>query len=79
MTMNTKNPQSWYLKWWTVIVLLLTIGPFAFPFLWKSNDFNLFWKVALTVIFVALTIALSWGTWATIKIVIQQFKDLGLM
>ena len=71
--------KKWYLKWWTVIALLLTIGPFGFPFLWKSKDFNFFWKFFLTFIFTALTVVLSWGTWAAVKTVIQQFKDLGLM
>ncbi len=74
-----KKSTPWYLKWWTVIVLLLTIGPFGFPFLWKSKEFNLFWKVFLTILFTALTIALSWGTWETVKLVIARFKELGLM
>lgn len=79
MTTNPNNSQPWFLKWWTVVVLLLAIGPFAFPFLWKSRDFNLFWKIILTALFVVLTIVLTWGTWETVKIVLQKFKDLGLM
>ncbi len=76
---DSLHKEPWYLKWWTVVVLLLTIGPFAFPLLWKSKDFNLFWKIFLTVLFLALTVALSWGTLEIVKTVIKQFKDLGLL
>ncbi len=71
--------QKWYLKWWSVILWLLTLGPFGFPFLWKSKDFNLFWKIFLTLIITALTVAMVWGTWAIVDITLQKFKELGLM
>jgi len=76
---NIAKQQKWYLKWWSVIVWLATIGPFGLPFLWKSKDFSLFWKWFLTLAIIALTIMLSWGTWKIIKLTIEQFKNLGLV
>lgn len=81
MTESKQAPQEkkWYLKWWSVVLLLLTIGPFGFPFLWKSKDFNLFWKIVLTVGFLILTVVLVWGTWEAASVFIRMYRELGLL
>lgn len=71
--------QKWYFKWWTVIAGLLTLGPFAFPLLWKSKDFNLFWKWVLTVTITGITVVLLWSTWKIVAIVLEHFRSLGLI
>jgi hypothetical protein len=58
---------------------LLLLGPFAFPLLWKSPAFNRFWKIALTVVFTALTVYLLWGTGEIIKYVLKEAKQLQLI
>ena len=73
------SENRWYFKWWTVIVALVTVGPFGFPLLWQSKDFNSFWKIVLTVIFTVLTVAAVWGSWKTVEIVIARFKEIGLI
>ena len=73
------DEQKWYLKWWSVIAALLILGPFAFPFLWKSKDFNLFWKLAITIVITAITVGLVWSTWAIVQMMIDQFRAAGLM
>ena len=74
-----QNTQKWYLRWWGVLVWLATVGPFGLPFLWKSKDFNLFWKWVLTLAIVVLTIVLSWSTWVMIKAVLNQLRLSGLI
>ena len=69
--------EKWYLRWWAVLVLLLTLGPFAFPALWKSKDINLFWKWFCTLAISILTILLTWGTWKTIQVLLNQFREIG--
>lgn len=69
----------WYLKWWSIWIWFALVGPFGLPFLWKSKDFNLFWKWFWTVAVIALTIGLCWMTWKTIEFSIQQFRDAGLI
>ncbi len=73
------DEQKWYLKWWSVIAALLILGPFAFPFLWKSKDFNLFWKLAITIVITVITVGLVWSTWAIVQMMIDQFRAAGLM
>ena len=73
------DEKKWYFKWWSVVVLLIALGPFAFPFLWKSKDFNLFWKLAITVVITAITVGLIWSTWAIVQLMIDQFRAAGLM
>ena len=79
LSSEPKREERWYLKWWTVIVLLATLGPFGLPFLWKSKDFNLFWKWFWTIVILGLTIVLSWSTWKLVKILIDQFRAAGLI
>ena len=71
--------ERWYFKWWTVFVALIILGPFAFPLLWKSKDFNLFWKFFLTVGFTIITIVMIWGSWKTVEIALKHFKEIGLI
>ena len=47
--------MKWYHKPIPVILALILMGPFAFPLLWKSDYFNSFWKIVLTLAFTALT------------------------
>jgi hypothetical protein len=68
--------QKWYLRWWGVTMLLAAVGPFAFPALWKSKDFNPASKWFLTLLFTALTIALTWASWKTVEIFLEHFRIL---
>ena len=70
--------EKWYLRWWMVVVWLLTLGPFGFPLLWKSKDISRFWKWFWTIAVSVLTLFLSWSTWTLIKTLINQLKEAGL-
>ena len=78
-SIGESGKQKWYLKWWSVVILLAAIGPFAFPFLWKSKDFNLFWKWSLTIVVSILTFALIWSTWQVLKVLMDQLRLVGLL
>ena len=54
---ETKKVKWRYTKW-GVLVILGTIGPFGLYVLWKSPEFNAFWKWILTMITLALTLSL---------------------
>ena len=80
--MDAQEPlkeKRWYLKWWSIFVLFVTIGPFGLPFLWKSKDFNLFWKWFWTIAILVLTAAITWTTWKLIKLTLEHFQSLGLV
>lgn len=74
-----KGETRWYLRWWSIFVWFAFVGPFGLPFLWKSKDFNLFWKWFWTVFILILTVVLTWMTWKTVEITIEHFRAAGLM
>ena len=80
MSLSENSPKpKWYYGLVPVILGLVLMGPFAFPLLWKSPNFNLAWKVILTLSVTALTVWTIWITGQTIKLVINQVRSLGLM
>ena len=79
--MEDKGPapeakEKWYHKVWFVIAMLLTIGPLAFPLLWKSPRFNRPTKWFLTILFILLTILTIWLSAETFKLVLQEIKEI---
>jgi succinate dehydrogenase hydrophobic anchor subunit len=70
---------KWYYRLSSVIVALLVFGPLAFPLLWKSPEYNLFWKVLLTVAFTAMAVYLAIATWKIGVSVWNELKSLGLI
>jgi hypothetical protein len=70
---------QWYYRKITVVIGLLTLGPLAFPLLWKSPEYNLFWKILLTVAFTGLTVYLTAMTWRAFNSVWDELKKLGLI
>ncbi|OGW81783.1 MAG: hypothetical protein A3G33_05735 [Omnitrophica bacterium RIFCSPLOWO2_12_FULL_44_17] len=77
-SIETKSKQKWYLKWWSVFALLFIFGPFALPALWKSRDFNIFWKWSITISVMGITVWIVWYTWVISKTVLDSFKAAGL-
>ena len=74
-----ENPQKWYYGVGAVLFSLFLLGPLGFPLLWKSPRFNLFWKITLTVIFLAATYYACAVTWQAFSGLIDQIKSLGLV
>lgn len=76
---NNPKPPKWYFTFWGVVVLLVLFGPFAFPFLWKSNVISTRGKVVLTVIFSILTVWLLVHTFYVTQLMLEQFRKSGLL
>ena len=55
---EVRKQVKWYHTKWGVLVILGTIGPLGFYALWKSPEFNLFWKWMLTILTLLLTLFL---------------------
>ena len=79
--MKPKDPKSpkWYYSMPSVIIALITVGPLAFPLLWKSPRFNLLSKISITLLFIVLTILLTKLTWHTFSFAWDLFKQLGIV
>ncbi len=74
--MEGEAKRKWYHNFWIVIAMLVTLGPFAFPLLWKSPSFSTHLKWALTILFTALTVLMIWLSIETIKLVLKQFEEI---
>jgi putative effector of murein hydrolase len=65
---------KWYYGVPAVLGALFLLGPFAFPLLWKSPAFNRFWKIILTSLITAATIAMLISTWQLVQIILREFS-----
>ncbi len=73
---------KWYYGPAPVFLGLFLLGPFAFPLLWKSPQFNLFWKILLTFLVAAATlwmIKASAGILESLLAQIKQIQEAGLL
>ncbi|OGW89300.1 MAG: hypothetical protein A3A73_03560 [Omnitrophica bacterium RIFCSPLOWO2_01_FULL_50_24] len=77
--LKTSKPEPWYFNLWGVLILLACLGPLAFPLLWGSKQFSLFWKWMLTLAITAMTAALLWSTWMVAQTILRQFQSAGLI
>jgi hypothetical protein len=58
-----KNKRDWILNnVWTFILGVLLIGPFALPLLWRNPKYSRSTKVLWSVIVLAFTAFLIWGS-----------------
>ena len=57
------DSNKWYYGIVWVLLALIGLGPFGFPLLWKSPQFNLTWKVLLTILVTAGTVYLIAASW----------------
>ncbi len=76
--MVSSGEIKWYHKPFFVVALLLSVGPFGLPCLWKSSAFSPLMKWVLTVAIVLLTIVAVTTTIDAVRIVSAHLKDLGL-
>lgn len=53
--MEDAKKERWYYSVEAVVIALLCFGPFALPLVFLSPKFNKVWKIATTVIVIALT------------------------
>ncbi|HLD50690.1 MAG TPA: hypothetical protein VJC08_05770 [bacterium] len=73
------DPQpagKWYHGLVPVFLGLFLMGPLAFPVLWKSPRFNLFWKVLLTFLVLAVTVWMIQASAGAVNILLAQIKQI---
>jgi len=72
----TESKRKWFYDIWFVIVMLLTIGPFGFPLLWKSPKFSRGVKWALTILFTLITILAIYLSIEMAKFTWRRFQEM---
>jgi RNA polymerase subunit RPABC4/transcription elongation factor Spt4 len=68
---------AWWEGPWVVLPLLFVVlGPLALPLLWRSRRFTRPWKIALSVIVVAVTLYAVWQVWYTLNQLLEPLLQL---
>jgi hypothetical protein len=62
--------------WVVLALLLLVLGPFALPFLYKSRAFNLPVKIVLTVVVVAIAVVAIWVTLYALGTIVAPIEEV---
>jgi hypothetical protein len=56
-------------------MLFLVLGPFGLPLVWKNPRFSRRGKILLTMITIAYTLLLIYGTIATVRVLLEQLSQ----
>ncbi len=73
---RARQTVRWYYSISFVILMLLLLGPFGLPFLWRSDKFNLPAKIILTLIVAVLTVLVIISTTVLIKKTSDYFQSV---
>jgi hypothetical protein len=63
--MAKRPAEPWYCRTTSLVMMLLTVGPFVLPFVWMRASFSRNTKIAWTVVVLVLTgLAVAAMVWA---------------
>jgi len=66
----------WYFRTSVVVILLLTVGPFALPLIWFHPRYQVITKILVSVVVVALTVWSVQVTWELYVKLMEQLRQL---
>jgi len=78
LTSAPKTPLKWYYSTSLIILLLLSIGPFALPLVWYHPHYSKTSKIIITLFVIAITIYATMVTQSLYRDLVRQMKILGL-
>ena len=73
---NPQPEKKWHHGFVPVFLALFFMGPLGFPLLWKSPQFNLFWKVLLTFLVLAVTVWMVQASVGVVHVLLAQIKQI---
>jgi len=74
-----KQKQKWYFKTYSFVIAFLCIGPFALPMVWFNPNYSKSKKMNITIITLAVSVALTivfWGAFQSIGSYYKQLEEL---
>jgi len=63
-------------RWLVLAMLFLVLGPLGLPMLWRSRQFSLTWKLILTSIMLAVTVAVVGTIWFVMQQALAPLREL---
>ena len=75
---TTTEKTKWYHSTTTLVIALLSVGPFALPLIWVNPKFSLTKKVLWTAVTVILTYVLVQVAMDSVDKIMKYYKEAGL-
>ena len=70
-----EDPLPWYFKTSFIMLMMLSMPPFALPSIWRHPKWHIAWKIVLT----AAVVGITWAAIIAIQGFIQYVSDMGKM
>ena len=75
---SSRPEEKWYFNTVTIVVGLLTLGPFVLPLVWRHPTYTPAVKIVVTILVVLVTIWSIWMMKSMLDKLFEQMKALGL-
>ena len=66
-----ENTLPWYFRNTFLVIMLLSVGPFALPLIWARPRLSMQWKIGITV----ATLLLTWGLWILTEYAMKSVNE----
>ncbi len=76
---SDRSKTKWYFSTGTVVIALLSVGPFALPLVWFNPRYKRITKLVLTVVVILISVLVYIAVRRLYLQSIEQMKDLGLI
>ncbi|MFH1665566.1 MAG: hypothetical protein ABIA77_05420 [Candidatus Omnitrophota bacterium] len=75
---NTGPAESlqWYFRPWIITIAIFTVGPLGLPLLWFRPRTNVYLKMILTLVIIALAILMAFETGKYYQLIMKGYNDL---
>ena len=74
----SRSKSKWYYSTTTVVVSLLSLGPFALPLVWYNPRYKVITKLIVTIVIIVASIVLFRATVGMYNSLFEQIDALGL-
>lgn len=71
--------KKWYYRPWAVAAAILVAGPLGLPLLWFRPNTNLYVKIAVTIVIIALTVWMTRGVFTFYGELMDTVNELNAM
>ena len=79
LTQSDRLRTKWYFSTGTLVIALLSVGPFALPLVWFNRRYKPITKLVLTVVVILLSLLVYIAIRKLYLQSVEQMKELGLI
>lgn len=73
-----EKEKKWYFRTWTIVVLILFIGPFGLPLLWINPYYSRKSKILVSLLILVFSYLLGLLVAWALKSLMAYYKELGI-